>query len=95
MTDALDHRPQHNSKPADNLILFAKDFAQSKRAVLDLMPPYVVNGVTRWLDDMMAAAEVGDANRVHAIAGRIGSRLKDEMAYQLNQARKARDRQRG
>jgi hypothetical protein len=89
-----------NSQPANadlnrNLISFARDYARSKAPILDGMPRPVVDAVNVWLSDMMTAAELGDAHTVNAIAGRVGSKLKDELAYQLHQQRKARDRQRG
>jgi hypothetical protein len=77
------------------LLSFARDYARSKAAIPDGMPRNVVDTVNYWISDMMVAAEAGDANRVNAIAGRIGSKLKDEFAFQLHQQRKARDRQRG
>jgi len=49
----------------------------------------------RGLSDMLAAAEANDRNSVNRIAGRIGAKLKDELANGLHQQRRARDRQRG
>jgi hypothetical protein len=96
MTD-LEHRPLSTTQPppADELIRFTREFTKAKAPTLDAMPSYVANGVTRWLNDMLVAAELGDTARVHRIAERINSRLKDERAFQLNQARKARERERG
>jgi hypothetical protein len=74
------------------LVSFAKDYARSKAAILDQMPNHVVVSVSVWLNDMIVAAEAGDADRVNRICGRIGSRLKNEMSWQLTNARKDRDR---
>jgi hypothetical protein len=90
---------QHNALPrtesTDKLIHYAQSFAKSKRAVLDAMPGHVAISVSCWLSDMLTAAEEDDAARVYGIAERITSRLKDERAFQLNQARKNRDQRRG
>jgi hypothetical protein len=79
----------------DDLVTFAKGFIKGKAAVLDEMPDHIVTTVNVWINDLMAAAEANDRDRVNRIAGRIGARLKDEMGYQLNQRRKERDHQRG
>jgi hypothetical protein len=91
----LHHNALPRTESNDSLINYAQSFAKSKRAVLDAMPGHVAIGVSCWLSDMLTAAEEGDAARVYGIAERVISRLKDEMAYQLNQQRKDRDRQRG
>jgi hypothetical protein len=83
------------TQPAGGLVTFARDFARGKAAALDAMPADVAVTVNFWIADMLAAAEAGDTARVHRICGRIGSKLKDELAYELNQQRKARDQQRG
>jgi hypothetical protein len=81
--------------PAADLVAYAKSFAKGKAAVLDARPADVAVTVNCWIADMLAATEAGDTARVHRICGRIGSKLKDELAYELNQQRKARDQQRG
>jgi hypothetical protein len=83
------------SPNADGLVDFAKGFAKAKAPVLDAMPAHVVDAVNVWLSDMLAAAEANDRNSVNRIAGRIGAKLKDELANGLHQQRRARDRQRG
>ena len=91
----LHHNALPRTESNDSLIHYAQSFAKGKRAVLDAMPGHVAIGVSCWLSDMLTAAEEGDAARVYAIAERINGRLKDERAFQLNQARKARERERG
>jgi hypothetical protein len=83
------------TQPPADLVAYAKSFAKGRAAALDAVPADVANTVNCWIANMMAAAEAGDSNRVHAIAGRIGYKLKDELAFQLHEQRKDRDRQRG
>jgi hypothetical protein len=77
------------------LVSWAIDYAKSKRRVAAGMDDVVCSTINYWLDDMLIAAQQGDTHRVQSISARVSSKLKDELAYQLHQQRRERDRQRG
>jgi hypothetical protein len=69
---------------SDSLIEYARAFAKAKAATLETISSRVATRLRCWLSDMLVAAEAGDANRVHRIAGRTNAQLKDAMAHQLH-----------
>lgn len=77
---------------AESLTESARAFADAKQPLLGQIDARAAARCRELLNEMLAAANAGDAAQVKRFAERINSNLQDELAWQLHRERHVQDR---